>query len=178
MPPWPTAPAPPPPGQAGFPLPPAQRPLGVTLVAVWSLAAGPICAIVGLLLLVLGPSMVNDPAFQAQLPPEVRAEFTTGALAGVIAVLGLLLFVIGAAMPVAGYGIYYVKPWGWGLMVAVTVGWLLLGVFTIPSGLVTIAVAGFLLWYFTRPGVKRWLGKEQATPGLPDYVPPPPMPPS
>lgn len=180
----PGGPAPPPPLPYAPPLPgptmtlPPGRPTGVTILGVWSLVAGPLLGLFGLAFAALGPSIINDPQFQEQITAQ-QGPLSTDFLAGAFVVGGVVLFLLGAAMGVAGYGALQRKPWGWTAMMVVTGAWALFSLLTFPGGLFLLILAGGAFWYLTRDGVKAWFGRGQASePGLPGYVPPPPGPPS
>lgn len=168
-PPSPEFPAPPP--APGAPLP--ARPLGVTIVALWSLATGPFLLLAGIALIALGPTIAGDAAVQEQLRSAVPGA-DPSLVSAVAQVVGAGLVMLGLAMPVVGYGLYQRKRWAWSGAMGLTVAWLAFGLLLLPAGLVVLALAGFLLWYFTRPGVKRWLGRGPEQQGLQGYVPPPP----
>lgn len=167
--PWPTAPG---------PLPRARaRPLGVTILAILDGLGGVLGVILGLLLLVAGPVLGSDPEFQAALARELPEPFPQFA-GELLAALGAILLVLGLVYLLLAWGLYQGRGWAWTLAMALVLLSLAWSVATLvfgdATGLVGVAIYGFLLWYFTRGGVKAWFGKvEAAQPGLPGYVPPP-----
>jgi hypothetical protein len=179
--PWtPTPPGPSPFPQAPpAPMLPEARPTGVAILGVWSIIAGPLMALLGGGLMVAGPRILTDPAFQDAFRAQAGAELPNVDVGLVLVGFGFYLAVAGLGMAFAGYGTLQRRPWGWAAMVGVTLWWFLGGLVALLSGgLLTLVLAGFVLWYFTRDGVKRWFGKQPANdPGLPGYVPPPSPPP-
>jgi hypothetical protein len=117
---------------------------------------------------------LDDPQVGPTLMPQVNEFGGPAATAGAIQGLGVVAVVLGAAMGLVGYGMFRGKPWAWPGALALTGVFLLVALLSFPAGLVVLLVAAFLLWYFTRPGVRAWFAAPQAEPGLPSYVPPPP----
>lgn len=169
-PPMPGLPAPPMP--VPLPLPPATRPLGVTIMSVWNLAFGPVLAMMGAALAVYGPVLLNEPEIRDQLGPQL-AQFPPGFVEQALVGVGIMFILLGLAMVGVGYGLFRRTSWAWGSMVALTVTWAVVSLLFFPVGFAGLALAIFLLWYFTRPGVKQHFGRAPE-PGLPGYVPPPP----
>lgn len=181
----PQAPAPPPPlpgygAPAPLPGPAAPaRPLGVTIVSLWDLVVGALLAVVGLVVMAMGPALMSDPGFRAQFQREIASQLPPGWTPDMmLGALGAFVLLYGLAMVAVGYGMWHARPWSWtGILALVVVG-ILVNVLTFPAGLVGVILNALLLWYFTRPGVKQWFGK--AAPedfGMPGYVPPPAPPP-
>jgi hypothetical protein len=144
-------------------------------MAMWDLVVGPLIALAGLIVAVVGPTLLNDPQFQQQVRQQLEGPVPTALLGDLVAVFGVLTVLLGVAMALVGYGMWHGRGWAWSGTMGITLLWAVLGVVSFPTGLVNLAIALFLLWYFTRDGVKAWFGKARPVePGLPSYVPPPP----
>lgn len=145
-------------------------------MSLWNLGAGALAVLMGFALLIAGPSLVADPDFRAQVERDMPADFPGGyaAIAEAIPAVGALFLLMGLGMAAVGYGMWQAKPWAWTGMMALAGLWLLSSLLMFLAGVFFAILSAFLLWYFTRPGVKRWFGREVPPDmGFPPYVPPP-----
>jgi hypothetical protein len=119
----------------------AQRPMGITILAV--------LAVIGGLLGLLG-------SFTAL---SGGASNTTNML------IGIVWLVSSVASLAFGYGAWTLKPWAWTLGVAIQVVTLVLSVVYILTGspltsqILNIAIAAIILYYLFTSGVKQAFGK-------------------
>jgi hypothetical protein len=122
-----------------------KRPIGITILAVLSFLVGAFY-----LLAAIG--------FLASVPFGARLRTGLGTYFGWLAVL------IGVVDLLAAYGLWTLRPWGWGLMVALVavnlgaaIGILVAGF--LPAGpIFSLTVNGFILWYLLRAEVKAAFG--------------------
>jgi hypothetical protein len=133
-----------------------RRPIGITILAVLSYFVGACYLIAAIGFLSSG-----------------RREFETSIPGGLSPQFGWLFLLIAIVDLVAGYGLWRLRRWGWGLFVAliminigIAIG-ALFAPFTIIAPIISLAVSGFILWYLFRPGVKAaFLGPDNSRPEI------------
>lgn len=131
-----------------------QRPTGVTVLAVLEILGGLLFFGLGATLLVvagfigiagLWPVRGMFPAFIGGL----IASF----VGGIMVIVGILNFVI-------AYGYLNGRGWAWTLGLVFAVLGIIIGLISLPGGVIRILLDGLILYYLTRPRVKRFFGKE------------------
>jgi uncharacterized membrane protein (DUF2068 family) len=125
-----------------------QRPTGVTIIAILSAIGGVFGLLAALVLLGLG---------------------TAGAaagLGGLVFVAGIIVLAYSVLSLVLAYGFWYLKPWAWPLGVGVQALGIVQAVLQfmndstqIVSLVISIAIAGVILWYLFQPHVKAAFGR-------------------
>jgi hypothetical protein len=128
-----------------------SRPSGITIIAVLQ-------SLVGLAALLLGVFMVIAAGFFGiiELPAEVPVYFTGAILAGI----GLLSIFIGIISFVVAYGFWNGRGWAWTIGIVVNVISLISDLASLTSGgFFGLICTGLILYYLTRPHVKRYFGK-------------------
>jgi len=133
------------------PAPATARPMGITILAVLSAIGGVLSILGGIALIGLG---------------GVGAASTgQAALFGMGAIFGLLLLVSGIASLAFAYGAWTLQPWAWTLGVALQIISLALSVLSIVGGsdiasqIISIAIAGIILYYLMQPSIKAVFGR-------------------
>ena len=133
------------------PAPATARPTGITILAVLSAIGGVLSILGGIALIGLG---------------GVGAASTgQAALFGMGAIFGILLLVSGIASLAFAYGAWTLQPWAWTLGIALQVISLALSVLTIIGGgdiagqIISIAIAGIILYYLMQPSIKAVFGR-------------------
>ncbi|MEN6342976.1 MAG: hypothetical protein ABFC89_10520 [Methanospirillum sp.] len=123
----------------------AERPLGITILAVLWILSG--------ILLILGGA---------------GFAFLAGAVGGVAlgalgAVIGIVLIVWGLVEIVLGYGALQGWPWVWLVGVILTVLSLIEGIYMLIttgwSAIISLIIAAIILYYLFQPNVKSWFGR-------------------
>jgi hypothetical protein len=155
--------------------PPTQRPLGVTLLAVLDMISGALLVLAAFVMLALG----------AVLGSAAGSTSPAAGFAGALfAVLGLVLIPVGALGAYLGLGLWRGRGWAWTVsfafaLLGVPINVAMLGfaaymgdLSLLASSLFGTVIGVFMLWYWTREGVKRWFGKVPAPLPPPSYVPP------
>jgi hypothetical protein len=134
------------------------RPLGVTILAVLSLVSGAWGVLKGLAWLGIGGAVAGG--------LTAGAHPVAGALVGFMALLfGSLALATGIFALVVGFGALGLKPWAWSLGVithGLIVAWsvlVILGPGRLAERWVTLAVSGIILFYLTRPDIRRAFGR-------------------
>jgi hypothetical protein len=135
-----------------------NRPLGVSVLAVLALAGAVIAIVAG--------------GFVASgLSTPTLIAYPYSALTGLLAVVcGILIVVMGIVYVVAGWGMWQGKRWAWTLGV-ITYGFAVVSslsevFFGVWSGVVSLVVSLYILWYWWRPHVKAYFGKVEKRPGF------------
>jgi hypothetical protein len=138
----PAAPAPPPAAPpASAPASTTQRPTGITILAVLAGVGGILLALAGISLFVLGAV----------------------AFGGLGALLGLAFIAVAALYIAFCVGALQLKPWAWPLGVAGSVASIILSALQLLGGditqIISIAIAGGILYYLWQPGIKAVFGR-------------------
>jgi len=127
----------------------STRPTGITILAILSAIGGVLGIFAGLGATILGSVVAS----------------VTGGLGGLLAIIGLVSLVVGVAELVLAYGFWTLKPWAWmlgvGLQVvsiALAVLWVIGGT-SITSEVISVAVAGVILYYLWQPSIKALFGR-------------------
>jgi hypothetical protein len=126
-----------------------QRPTGVTIIAVLSAIGGVLGLLAGIALLAAGPA--------------VSSATGLGGLVGPAAWIVLAYSVLSLAL---AYGFWMLKSWAWPLGVGVEVLGIIQAVLQYTNDtrqlfslIISLALAGFILWYLYRPHVKAAFGR-------------------
>jgi hypothetical protein len=141
----------------------AQRPFGVTILAVLSGLAG-ILFLLGAL--VLGVSSAYLTTFIEQYSGLLLPAVVLGA---VLTILAVIAEVIGILYLVLAYGMWIGAGWAWILAIILLILDIIGGILSLPGGIVAIIIAALILWYFMQPHMKAFFGK-----GAPPSPPPAP----
>lgn len=149
-----TRPAPAP--QARAPSVPEQileRPTGVTILAALQVLAGLIFCIFGALLLALA-------GFLGLMGASPEIPFFPLFLGGIVmGVVGGIMLIIGIASFAVAYGYMNGRGWAWTVGLVIAAIGLILGLFSLPEGVVGFLIDVLIIYYLTRPHVKRFFGK-------------------
>lgn len=132
------------------PLEPKDRPAGVTVLAILNGLFAVLLLLAGMVLVMAGPLI-------GFLVPFV------GPFAGLIlGLFGLFLVFIGIVGVIVTWGMLNGKQWAWWLTIIFSILIFLMGVTTLPAGIVSLIISGTTLFYFTRPHVKSYFGLKPA----------------
>jgi len=148
----------------------AQRPVGISIIAVLAALVG-VLAFVGAVLLA---ALSTAGSFLTDMIESLGAgvmPFDIGGLlsafllafAGIAAIVGILYLI-------TAYGLWTGKGWARMLAIVLLILDIIGGIVTLPAGIITIIIGGVLLWYFFTPAVKAFFGS------APQAPPPPPPP--
>ncbi len=152
-----------------------SRPRGVSIIAILIIIAGVLSLLLGIGLVVIGPFLMNgvqtsSSNLGSQIGPQI--------LGLVFLVFGGILLGLGVANLVMAYGLWKGKGWAWTIsMIVLFIGIAIsiasvsitsTGVFSnagsnllgdIVSGIVSIGISAFIVYYLYRPHVKAYFGK-------------------
>jgi len=150
------------------------RPVGISIIAVLAALLGVLFFVGAALFAALSTAgsflqdMIETYAenYGGTIIPDIGSVITAIALfiAGVLAIAGILYLV-------TAYGLWTGRGWARILAIILLILDIILGLVTIPGGIVLIIIAGVLLWYFFTPSVRAFFGAGSAPP-----TPPPPPP--
>ncbi len=142
-----------------------ERPLGVTILAILE-AIGGIIYLAGILLISFIMEMVTR-----FMPVAGAGVGIVRGFLGIIAIIAaIVLLILGFISFLLAYGLWTGKGWAWTLTFVFSIIGILLGLISLPSGIITILINALILYYLTRPHVKAFFGK------APPPIPPPPPP--
>ena len=128
----------------------AERPLGVTIIAILAAIYG-VFGIFGGLVLLLGGTAIGMAAGSA-------------AFGGLAAVVGAVTLVMAILSLVFAWGAWGLQPWAWTLGIVLEAIAIVLGLYNLLSGnggaVISIAIAALITWYLFQPDVRRAFGRE------------------
>ena len=134
------------------------RPIGVTILAILEIIEGLVFLGYAALLSALSATALTSIPF---VGPIIAAIF--GAVAIVLIILGIAGFVL-------AYGLWGGKGWAWTLSIIFAVIGILVGLVTLPNGIVIIIIDALIIYYLMQSQVKAFFGK------APQLAPSPPPP--
>lgn len=146
----------------------AQRPVGISIIAVLAALVGVLCFVGAVLLAALSTvggfltDMIKGLG-AGVMPFDIGGLLSAFllAFAGIAAIVGILYLV-------TAYGMWTGKGWARMLAIVLLILDIIGGIVTLPGGIVSIIIGGVLLWYFFTPTVKAFFGS------APQAPPPPP----
>ena len=87
-----------------------------------------------------------------------------GFLSGILAAIAVVAAIIGILMLIDAYGLWAGKSWAWWLTIVLSFIGIILGLLSLPGGIITIAIDILIIYYFTRPHVKEFFGLSAPSP--------------
>ena len=85
--------------------------------------------------------------------PAFLGGAVLGIIGGIMVIIGILSFVV-------AYGYWNGRGWAWTLGIVITGISLVLGLVSLPEGGLGLIINAIIIYYLTRPYVKRWFGKK------------------
>jgi uncharacterized membrane protein YfcA len=129
-----------------------ERPTGVTILAALQVLAGLVFVIFGVMVLIVAGLLgLGGVRPQAPMLPLF--------LGPIVAVVGGIMVIIGIVSFAVAYGYMNGREWAWTLGLVVAVLGLIMGVLSLPNGVIGILIDALIIYYLTRPHVKRFFGK-------------------
>jgi hypothetical protein len=126
------------------------RPLGITIFAILAAVAGVFGFLGGAALLGIG-SVAG------------AAGFLVG---GIAAFFGLLILAVALLELALAYGLWTIQPWAWTLGIGLEAVSIVLELIRFAGGrsnafsfLVTLVIAGAIIWYLTQPSIRTLFGR-------------------
>ena len=131
----------------------AQRPLGVTILAVLDILGGIGALLLGLVYM----------ALSAQIGKVIGGGGLFALFGAFIVVLGIIFFILGILAIAVGWGFWKGSGWAWIFSLVLYVIVIILGVASLTVGdvasIVLVLIGALLVYYMSRPNVKAWFGK-------------------
>jgi hypothetical protein len=148
----------------------AQRPVGISIIAILAALVGVLCFVGAVILAALSTAggVLQDliETYGGSFMPFNIGSLLSAfflAFAGIAAIVGILYLV-------AAFGLWTGRGWARMLAIVLLILDIIGGIVTLPGGIVSIIIGGVLLWYFFTPAVKTFFGS------APQAPPPPPPP--
>ena len=76
-----------------------------------------------------------------------------------VGIVGGIMLIIGIASFAVAYGYLNGRGWAWTLGLVIAALGLLMGILSLPEGVVGLPIDALIIYYLTRPHVKRFFGK-------------------
>lgn len=140
----------------------AQRPLGVTVLAVLDVLVGIFPVYLGVMYMIF-ISTFSNPGIIGSLGGWGMPGFFALFRGALILPLGLILLVLGILAFVVGWGFWKGRGWAWTFGLVLYVIGIVLEVISLAVGdvvsIVVVIIGALLVYYMFRPNVKAWFGK-------------------
>ena len=130
----------------------AERPLGVSILAVLSILFGALAVIGGIILASFGSIFMEPLLIGMNMSDGMPAGFM-GFFSFFFYAMAIVLIISGLISVIIGYGLWNGKEWARILAIIFSVLGIIWGIFTLPAGIIGIIINGIILWYLTRPHV-------------------------
>lgn len=135
----------------------AERPTGVTILAILALIGGLFSLFFGGFETIFGPMVSQEAVKQT-------GDESMAAAGGLIAIMGIGFLIHGVIQLIVAIGLFTLKGWAWVLAVIAQVLSLVLNGLNLTGGQMTGPVVGILiaagiLYYLFRPHVKQAFGR-------------------
>lgn len=130
-----------------------QRPTGITIIAILEVLGGLVFFGLGAIILLIAG--ILGAGFRTANFPVLGS--ITGIILGVI---GLILVIIGIINFVIAYGYWSGRTWAWTMGMVFAVLGIIIGLITLPGGMIRIILDVLIVYYLTRPHVKAFFGKK------------------
>jgi len=147
------------------------RPTGVAVLSILA-ALGGILFLIGAAVLGIMATAMAD--FIESWMAEYGAGVITGAgefVAAIVMAIAAVLAIFGILALIDAYGLWVGAGWAWWLTIILSILGIIVGILTLPGGIIAIIIEALIIYYFTRPHVKQFFGMAAPSP------PPPPPPP-
>ncbi len=78
---------------------------------------------------------------------------------GVLVILGLIALFLGLLSFFVAYGLWNGRAWAWTLAILFSLLGIIMGILSLPGGILNILIGIVVIYYLTRPHVKAFFGK-------------------
>ena len=143
----------------------AERPLGVSILAVLSIIGGIIEIFGGIVMWAMGGFFLMFLQGEAgnMTGMEGAPLAMLGFLQGLLAVISIVVIIFGIIGIIIGLGLWNGKEWARILTIVFSALGILWGILTLPVGIISIIIGVIVIWYLTRPHVVNFFkGVEEA----------------
>ncbi|MCK5625956.1 zinc ribbon domain-containing protein [Candidatus Bathyarchaeota archaeon] len=125
-----------------------ERPTGVAILSVLQ-ALGGLASLAGGILGLIGAAFLGG--FYPQGVP--------GFVSGFVGVVGVILIILAIVNFVVVYGFWTGQGWSWTIGIVVAGISIITSLASLPSSLFSLLINGAIIYYLTRPYVKKFFGK-------------------
>jgi len=147
-----------------------ERPIGITVLAILAGLFGIGLIILGVIVGALA-SVISD-VIKANAPVgAVGVVDFTAIFTAVAVAIAVIMFIFGILHIAVAYGFWIGAGWSRMLAIILSILGIILGLISLPGGIVIIIIYGVILWYLMQRHVKAFFGA--APPPMPPPVPPP-----
>jgi multisubunit Na+/H+ antiporter MnhG subunit len=129
------------------------RPTGVTILAVLQVLGGIVFFGLGVLLMAIAGLI----GIVGLTPGTSPFPILIGS--AVVGIIGIIMLAIGILGFAAAYGFWNGLGWSWTVGIAIAVIGVIITISSLPHGILGLAIEALILYYLTRPYVKRWFRK-------------------
>jgi len=145
----------------------AERPLGITILAVLGIIGG-ILAFIGGITMAVASTMVNNPDIRDMIRDAMISAGITDVdavleiLATVLIVAGAIIVIMGLVGIVISWGFWTGKQWAWIVgVIFYIVGTVIsvVGMVWSLTNVIGVIIGVVILYYLFRSNVKAWFGK-------------------
>jgi len=147
------------------------RPFGVTLIVILELIGS-------LFFLGNGGFLLAEAAsFEVETPGSkpILGSFVAGLSAAIgmiiFLTIGIVLIATGLLTLLIAYGLWTGRRWAWSLCIIFSIFGLIIGVLSLPLGIIILAINLLVLYYLTRRRAKAFFGKGSPVGGSPQTPP-------
>jgi len=133
------------------------KPTGITILVAFE-------ALSSLLLLMGGIALITLGRFAAEMVPVPIPRALVGAF---VSLFGVVFLVLGITGFVVCWGMWTGKGWAWSVALVLVVIGAVIGLASLPGGVVGLAVNGFIAYYLWQPHVKAFFSKGVQAPAQP-----------
>jgi len=126
-----------------------QRPTGVAILAILE-ALGGLLSLAGGVLGLIGAAFLGS-----FIPSDVP-----GFLSGIVGIISGVLIILAIVNFVIAYGFWTGQGWSWTIGMVVAVISIITSLASLPSSITTLIINVIIIYYLTRPYVKKFFGKE------------------
>lgn len=146
-----------------------MRPSGVSVLSILAGILG-ILALVGGIIVAAASTFITD-IIESYAPTAVIPGMTGAFIAGILAIVGAVVIIIGILHILVAYGLWVGAGWAWWLTIILSILGIILGILSLPGGIVLLIIYAVIIWYFWQPYVKAYFGQARAP--APPPTPPP-----
>jgi len=146
-----------------------ERPTGITVLAILAGLGGIILVIAGVAVGAMA-SAISDFVEANAASFGLGVVDITGFIEAALLAIAAIAFIFGILYIVVAYGFWIGAGWSRWLAIILLILDIIGGIVSLPGGIITIIIAGLILWYLMQPHVKAYFGA--APPPTPPPAPP------
>jgi len=146
-----------------------ERPTGITVLAILAGLGGILLLIGGIIIGVMA-SAISDFIKTYATSLGMGVFDVSGIVETFLVAVAAIAFIFGILYIAVAYGFWTGAGWSRMLAIILLILDIIGGLISLPSGIITIIIAGLVLWYLMKPHVKAFFGQGPA----PATPPPPP----